>query len=73
MVQMWYLTKKMLLCGIRSDVITGMDELKPLLLLLIAVGMLVLFFFFEKHVSIVKTTICAPDLHDPFMVVAVIY
>ena len=25
------------------------------------------------HVSIVKTIICAPDLYDPFMVVAVIY
>ena len=35
MAQMWYFTKKMVLCGIRSDVITGMDELKPLQLLLI--------------------------------------
>ena len=42
MAQMWYFTKKMVLCGIRSDVITGMDELKPLLLLLIAVGMVTL-------------------------------
>ena len=35
MAQMWYFTKKMVLCGIRSDVITGMNELKPLQLLLI--------------------------------------
>ena len=58
---------------ITTDVITGMDDLKLLSCFTGYSRHVSIVFFFEKHVSIVKTTICAPDLHDPFMVVAVIY
>ena len=62
MEQTWYLTKRMVLC-ITSDVITGMDELKPLSC----------FSGCSRCVIIDKTVIFAPYLYDPFMVVAVIY
>ena len=60
---------------ITTDVITGMDDLKLLSCFTgysRHVSIVFFFFFFEKHVSIVKTIICAPDLYDPFMVVVVI-